>query len=186
LATLGAILDACVIFPASLRDTLLDAAAAGLFRVHWSDEILEELRRNLVIRRSIAHDKAQRLIDALQAAFPEARVIGYQSLIPVMTNDPKDRHVVAAALGAGAQVIVTSNLRDFPQSALAPFDIEALSPDAFLMNLFVPEPRLMTKLVKAQAARLRNPPMSVEQVLDALSRHAPGFVGLVREELARG
>lgn len=178
------VLDACVLFPAALRDTLLDAASAGLYRFHWSDDILEELRRSLVGRKRTAEDKARHLIAEIERTFSDARVTGYEQLIPAMTNDAGDRHVAAAAVAAGAQVIVTSNLRHFPDSALAPFNIEAQSPDEFLINLFDLDPRLMARLVVEQAARLRSPPMTVAQVLTYLERQAPTFAGLVRQEVS--
>src|SRR6476661_2512101 len=125
---LVSLLDACVLFPASLRDTLLRAAAAELYQARWSAEILEEVRRNLV-EKGRSEEQAQRLVDVIAKAFPEAMVTQYNHLIDQMPNHPKDRHVLAAAVVAGAEVIVTSNLRDFPQAALAPLNVEAQSPD---------------------------------------------------------
>ena len=107
------VLDANVLFPFTLRDTLLRAAQAGLFQVYWSDEILDEAARNLVARGRITAEQAERLTTAIRGAFPEAVVTGHEPLIAAMPNEPKDRHVVAVAVKAGAQVIVTSNLRDF-------------------------------------------------------------------------
>src|SRR3712207_360231 len=104
--TLGAVLDASVLFPAAVRDTLLRAAAAGLYQVRWSDEILEEVRRNLVSTGRATHEQAQRLIDMMRQAFPEAVVEGYEALVQLMTNDAKDRHVLAAAVASRVQVIV--------------------------------------------------------------------------------
>ena len=105
---LGAITDACVLFPPALRDTLLGTAAAGLYRVGWSDEILEELRR-AILRRARGADavrveeKVDRLIAELRRAFPEALVGGYEEFIDrIAIDDPDDRHVVAAAITGGA------------------------------------------------------------------------------------
>src|SRR5689334_22105621 len=107
------VVDACALFPVTVCDTLLRAAAAGYFQIHWSAEILDEAARNLVAKNRVTAEQAARRFAAMTTHFPEAMVTGHESLIAGMPNDPKDRHVVAAAVKAGAQVIVTSNLRDF-------------------------------------------------------------------------
>jgi predicted nucleic acid-binding protein len=109
------LLDANVLFPFSLRDTLLRAAAAGFYQVRWSSQILDEMTRNLVSKGAMPEDKATRLRAIMTREFPEAEVTGYEHLIAAMKNHEKDRHVVAAAMKAGAQVITTSNLRDFAE-----------------------------------------------------------------------
>jgi predicted nucleic acid-binding protein len=179
MSSFGVVLDACVLFPAALRDTLLRAAAAGLYRLHWSEEILEEARRNLIAQDRMTEEQAQHLVDRLHAAFPEASVTGHELLVPCMTTDEKDRHVAAAAVAAGAQVIVTSNLKDFPAAALDPFNIAAQSPDEFLTHLVDLAPRRMVEILRAQAAKLRRPPMSVEEVLEDIALQAPGFAELM-------
>src|SRR5262249_11914537 len=122
------VLDANVLFPFTLRDTLLRAAAADFYQLRWSTEILEEMSSNLVLSGTMTADKAARLRQTMENVFPEAAVIGYEALVPSMKNDEKDRHVAAAALKAGAQVIVTANLRDFTD---LPEGIEARAPDHF-------------------------------------------------------
>ena len=179
----GVVLDACVLFPAALRDTLLRAADVGLYRLHWSDMILEEVRRNLVAQERTTELQAQRLITVMDEAFPDAAVRGFESLVEQMTNDPKDRHVLAAAVRAGAQVIVTANLRDFPQPALDPYEVEAQSPDEFLTNLLDLAPRRMLRLLHDQEADLRAPSMTVLEVLDEITVQAPEFAGLARQML---
>lgn len=113
LAPFRVVLDANVLYPFSLRDTLLRAAEAGLYQLYWSDEILDEAFRNLVGNGRMNEEKAMKLRAQMSRAFPESLVADYASLIPAMQNDPKDRHVSAAAVRCGAQVIVTTNLRDF-------------------------------------------------------------------------
>jgi hypothetical protein len=97
-----AVLDACVLFPAALRDTLLRTAEACLYRPRWTDAILDEVRRNLVESGRISKGQAARLIDVMRGAFPSAMVAAYEHLIPFMTNHPKDRHVLAAAVASEA------------------------------------------------------------------------------------
>lgn len=182
-----ALLDANVIIPAALRDTLLRAAEAALFRVYWSDAILGEVQRNLVENSLTTAEQARALVNVLCEAFPEASVSGFEHLVDAMTNHPKDRHVLAAAVVAGAEVIVTTNLTDFAADDLKPFSITAQSPDAFLSALFDIDPTSMVDVVVSQAADLQAPPMpmTVDDVLDALAvQHAPTFAALVRGRLA--
>ena len=183
-ARVKAVLDACVLYPAALRDTLLRVARAGFYDAYWSEQILEEVRRNLTAE-DLSLEQWHHLRNKLTVAFPEAIVTGHEHLIDTMPNHPKDRHVLAAAVAAGAQVIVTSNLRDFPEAALKPFSVEALSPDAFLVQLFRQDSNGMTQVVVDQAHDLRRPPKSVSEVLDMLAKHAPNFAACVRKNLER-
>ena len=171
------VLDANALYPFSLRDTLLRAAAAALFQVYWSDEILEETRRNLVKSGAVPAESAAKLIATMRAAFPEACVTGYESLVVSMKNDPKDAHVAAAAVKAGAQVIVTSNLADFRN---LPDGIEAQSPDEFLGNLFDLDREGLVDLLREQAAALRRPPRSFEELIAGLAKIVPDFAASVR------
>lgn len=174
------VLDACILFRAPLRDTLLRAAETRLYQVYWSEMILEEVRRNLVATGKSNHQQAQRLFNAMRAAFPDATVQEFESLITDMTNDEKDRHVLAAAVKAKAKVIVTSNLTDFPDRTLAPWKIKARSPDQFLIYLFNQNPEVMTQIIIEQAAQMRRPPTTVIDVLNTLAVDAPSFVELMR------
>lgn len=177
------VLDACVLYPFYLRDTLLRTAEKGLYRVHWSATILDEAVRNLVKTGRIDQSGAQRLIDAMAASFPEAIVTGYESLIDVMTNDEKDRHVAATAVRCHAQVIVTANLSDFPDAALAPYGLEAQHPDEFLCNLLDLDPSRVLQAVFEQAADLRRPPHTVLEVLERLGETVPDFAEIIRAML---
>lgn len=107
------VLDANVLFPFTLRDTLLRAAALHFYQVRWTAQILDEMTRNLVSTGTMQEDKATRLRAIMEREFPEAEVTGYELFIDSMPNDEKDRHVLAAAVKGGAQVIATANLRDF-------------------------------------------------------------------------
>jgi predicted nucleic acid-binding protein len=182
------VLDACVLIPAALRDTLLRTAHIGLYRAQWSEHILDEMQRNLVEHGMTTEAGAEQLRVRLQDAFAAALVPreSYETLIPVMRNDPKDRHVLAAAVACGAQVIVTMNLRDFPGEALNVHRIEAQHPDQFLEHLYHVNPEALHHVVTAQAAALLAPPLTVSQVLEVLALTAPRFAALVREHLAPG
>lgn len=175
-----AVLDANVLAQAYVRDLLLDADALGLCRVRWTDTILEEARR--VYIRELGRDPED--IDALLAAmrreFPRATIEGYGELIAAMTNDPKDRHVAAAAARARAD-IVTFNLRHFRPRDLAPFGVRAVHPDAFLATLGEDHAADLARIVREQAGRRTNPPISPGAFLDRLARPLPRFAAIVRD-----
>jgi predicted nucleic acid-binding protein len=173
------VLDACVLFPASLRDTLLRAAQADLYRLQLTEEILEEVRRNLV-KKTMTEVKAQRLITALRENFNDSLVNQHRQLIESMPTNEKDRHVLAAAVACRAQVIVTYNLKDFPPDLLAPFEVEAQSPDVFLTHLHHLDSQSMPRIIVEQARNLYNPPRSVADTLKTLEQHTPIFVNLMR------
>ena len=115
---------------------------------------------------------------AMRNAFPEALVRAYEDLIPLMPNDQKDRHVVAVAVKAGAQVVVTSNLKDF---YLMPDKIEAQGPDDFLLDLFDLAPTDVIELLRRQAAALKRPPVTLEDLLVGLGKRVPRFVAAVHQ-----
>lgn len=168
--------DACVLYPASLRDLLIRLARTGLFRARWTERILDECFRSIVAGRPDLEGKLDRSRRLMEAAVPDARVSGYESLAEKLTlPDADDRHVLAAAIRSGAQVIVTSNLKDFPASALAPYDLEAQHPDAFVLHLLSLDAGMVSRTVSAQAASLKNPPMSRDELLATLESR-----GLVR------
>lgn len=96
------LLDACVLVPYPLCDLLLRLADADMYRPLWSAQILDEVERTLINRMGVSPAKARRRLDQMRSAFPTASVEGYQDLVPAMTNDPKDRHVLAAAVRARA------------------------------------------------------------------------------------
>ncbi|MEA2574269.1 MAG: hypothetical protein QOH93_1567 [Chloroflexia bacterium] len=179
----GAVLDACILFSAPIRDTLLRAAAEGLYRVYWTEDILAEVENNLVLSGRTSREQASRLTETLRSVFPEAIVRNHHSLIGAMTNHPKDRHVLAAAIASGSQVIITDNLRDFPKDVLDQYNIEAQAADEFLTNLLDLAPGVMTRIVMDQASDLRKPAMTVAELLTILGRQAPTFAEQLRNRI---
>lgn len=182
------VLDTSVIFPLTLRDTLLGCAEQGLFTPRWSDTILDELRRNLIrdarVRQGRSDQEvkdrersADRLILQMSRFFPESFVADYEAHIPFMTNHSKDRHVLAVAVHAGAGTIVTSNLKHFPPVALDPHRIVAQSPDAFLCRLLETGSETISRVLRQLANDYRSPPLSLAQVLTSLATNAPTFTG---------
>lgn len=162
--------DACVLYPAPLRDLLLRLSVKGLVQARWSDQILDEVFRNILDNRpELQASHLQRTRDLMNKAIQGALVTGYEGLIAGLAlPDDDDRHVLAAAIRAGAQVIVTANLSDFPADKLAPYGIEAQHPDAFVMHQLDLAVGVVCNVVVEQAAALKHPPLTVGEVLDAL------------------
>ncbi|AFY40993.1 PIN domain-containing protein [Nostoc sp. PCC 7107] len=180
--SLSVVLDSCVIYPMPLCDTLLRAVEAEIYQIYFSQEILEGATRNLVKKGRMTDAKAVRFQEELKKNFPEAMVLLPSHLVAAMTNDPGDRHVVAAAIVANADVIVTSNLKDFPVEALAPWGIEAWHPDDFLVYLDEHFPEKMFQVIQQQSEDLENPPVSVAQLLNKLEKNnqVPNFARAIR------
>ena len=183
MAALGvvvAVLDTSVLFPLYLRDTLLRAAEKDLYQPVWSAAILAELRRALVRRRRSDAERARRLVQQMRSAFPEAEQTGYHRLVMLMANHEEDRHVLALAVRAKAEIIVTSNLRHFPKKALDPYGIQAMSADAFLLEKLDHAPEQMTAIIWDQAASYRKPQMTARDVVARLAASAPKYADAVR------
>jgi predicted nucleic acid-binding protein len=178
----AAVLDASVLYPLPLRDTLLRLAETELYDAYWSERILDEVVRNLVADGRANEEQARRLTDAMSAAFDGAAVPqdAVDRLEPAMTNDEKDRHVLAAAVASDAQAVVTLNLKDFPVEAYEPFAIEPLHPDVFLLDLYNLDAQEVFEAVERQAAVLRRPPMTVDELLDRLAVTVSDFAETLR------
>jgi predicted nucleic acid-binding protein len=180
------VLDANVLYPFSLRDTLLRLAERELYVLAWSERILDEVGRNLVEDGRTDAATAARLQAAMRSAFPEALIDAdaIAATEPAMTNDPGDRHVLATAVVAGAEGIVTFNARHFPAAALAPFGKQQIDPDDFLCTLLDIDGPSVADTIVEQAADLRRPPLSAAQLLDLLQLGRVGrFAGRMRETL---
>jgi predicted nucleic acid-binding protein len=173
-----AFLDACVLVPITLTDLLLRLAEAGTYRPLWSADVLAEVERTLP-RIGVGPDKARWRVQQMCDAFPDALVTGYEALIPAMTNDAKDRHVLAAAVRADAAVIVTHNLKDFPDDAIRPYDITLAHPDDFLLDQL----DLYLQCVYDQIVACQNPAISAEELLGKFAKTVPRFAEAVREPL---
>jgi hypothetical protein len=101
-----------------------------------------------------------------------------------MTNDAKDRHVLAAAVRANAEVVVTFNVGDFPESALKPYEIVALHPDEFLLDQLDLHPGLTLAVLRDQVAAYRREPSTVPGLLVRLERSGlPQFAAEVRRHV---
>ena len=163
--------DACVLYPAPLRDLLVRLGRTGLCQVKWTQQILDECFRNIAAKRSdLTPERLLRSRELLEQAILDVEVTGHEGLIDGITGlpDPDDRHVVAAAIRCGAQVIVTFNLKDFPSSVLARYGMESHHPDDFVRDLIDLDEATVAQVVRSQAAALKNPPRTLSEMLERL------------------
>jgi predicted nucleic acid-binding protein len=171
-AAISALLDSCVLYPARLRDLLLSLAAVDLFRPLWSEMIHEEwITKVLVNRPDLTRAQLEAARSAMDHAFPAAAVFGFERLIPTVSlPDPDDRHVLAAAIHARADLIVTVNLKDFPTAALSSQGIVAAHPDPFVDYLFdLDEPEAVDAVARMRG-RLRAPSLSPDDFIDSIAQ----------------
>lgn len=164
--------DACVLYPAPLRDFLMWLALSGRFRARWSELIHDEWTRNLLVNRpDLTREQVDRTVALMNRAVPDALVAGYEPLVDgLKLPDVDDRHVLAVAIRCGASVIVTFNEKDFPGSALEPFGVETQHPDSFVDYLFDLDQAAVVEAARQARANLQNPRVSVDHYLDTLLR----------------
>lgn len=160
--------DACVLYPAPLRDLLLHLACTGLFRARWTERIHDEWIRNVLAnRRDLKPEQLQRTRELMDQAVPDCMVTRYEDLeAQLVLPDADDRHVLAAAIVGRADVIVTFNLKDFPAEVLASKGIEAQHPDDFVRHLIDLHAGAVVSAVRAQRDMLKHPPRSARELLD--------------------
>lgn len=154
-----AVLDACVLFPAPIRDLLMHLALLDVFQAKWTEQIHEEWIRNLLrVRPDLSRRQLNRTRDLMNSHVRDCLVSGYESLIDdIALPDQDDRHVVAAAIHCGAEGIVTFNIRDFPSSAIKEYGLIAISPDEFIFGLAKLDHEKFMIAFERQLASLRNP-----------------------------
>lgn len=163
-----AVLDTCVLAPMPVADTLLRLAEEPAFYLpRWSDDILSELRRTLGGPFRFEPAQVERRVERMSSAFPEAMVTGYGLLIEHLKCDPKDRHVLACAIRAGAHAIISDNKRHFPEEALEPFGIDCLTAGEFLLQQYHLNEDRMISILRSQAAKVNR---SVSELLLRLPR----------------
>ena len=176
-------LDACVLYPLPLRDTLLRFAEYDLYSVRWSRRVLDEVARNLTADGRTSPAQARRLVEVMRRTFDDAEIPdnAIAAFEPAMTNDLADRHVLAAAVAdEDVQTIVTLNVRHFPATACEPFGIEILHPDAFLCQLHEDAPDKVHAALAEQVAALSQPPLTLAGLLALLAVTVPDFVARIR------
>jgi predicted nucleic acid-binding protein len=168
MASFTVVYDACVLYPAALRDLLVELARTGLLRAKWSVRIHTEWI-NAVIRDRPDLDRArlERAAQLMNLAVLDCLVTGFESLEAGLTSlpDPDDRHVLAAAIHCGAQEIVTFNLQDFPEAALRPYGIRAIHPDEFVEHLLDLNTEAVCEAVRRIRRRLAHPPRTALEMI---------------------
>ncbi|WP_183632322.1 PIN domain-containing protein [Pseudomonas sp. AS2.8] len=164
------IYDACVLYPAPLRDLLMQLALTGAYRARWSEQIHDEWTRNMLKNRpDLTSAQLDRTVELMNRAVPDCLVKDYEPLVKGLDlPDEDDRHVLAAAIKCGASVIVTYNLRDFPAEILKCFEIEALHPDVFLSDIWDLDQAAVLEAARRQRASLKNPTHTPCELLDTL------------------
>lgn len=153
------LIDACVLYPTVMREVVLAVAAKRLFEPVWSARILEEWARAAVKLGPAGEVQARAEIAMLRVAWPGAErppAPGVERRLYL--PDENDVHVLAVAVDAGADAIMTLNARDFPRATLAGEGVDRVDPDGFLMQLWFDHPRIV-----AEAAE------KVRQVADRMS-----------------
>ena len=181
---LVAVCDACALYSITMADLLTSLGEAGLFHPRWTAEIHEEWIRSVIENRgpsgTLTREKLEARRDAMIEAVEGSLVEDYEDLIPTLTlPDADDRHVLAAAIKAEADLIVTINLKDFPQQTLSAWNLTAIHPDDFTTDLLRADQEAVVAVVREMRARRKRPPISAEDFLAQLERQ--GLKKLVAE-----
>jgi hypothetical protein len=180
--------DACVLFPAPLRDLLIRLAQAGIVRAKWTERILDEVFRNILeTRPDLKPEQLERTRRLMNDAIADVLVEGFEGLEAGLTlPDLDDRHVLAAAIRASAQAIVTFNLKDFPAETLAVYGVEAIHPDTFVVDLIDLAPGVVLRVFDEQARSLRSPPRTTLDLIETLEGNGLRRTTAKLRELLRG
>ncbi|MGH9759256.1 MAG: PIN domain-containing protein [Blastocatellia bacterium] len=174
--------DACVLYSAPLRDFWMWlATTTSLFEGRWSEEIHREWMSNVLANRpDLSAERLERTRMLMDANVENCLVVGYEGLIDgLVLPDPNDRHVLAAAVHARANVILTFNLRDFPKGVLSAYGITAQHPDEFLSVLLEADSEAVCGAAEEHRRSLRNPPKTRDEYLETL--RAQGLIKTVRK-----
>ena len=177
------IYDACVLYPNTLRDLLMELATKNIFRAKWTEEIHQEWMRNVHKNKpEISLEKLNRVRQLMNENVLDSLVTDYEWIIPSFKlPDKDDRHVLAAAIKAKAAVIVTTNLKDFPPSELEKYEIEAQHQDTFITNLIDLYPVQVIEAVSRCHQRLKNPPCTFNEYLLKLQKQElPNTVSMIK------
>ena len=167
-----AVLDACILYSASLRDFLLRLGRARLFHPLWSETIQAEWIRSLLRNRpDLLPEKLERTRREMEMYFPHSLITGFEEIVPTLQlPDSDDRHVLAVAIHAKAKHIITLNLTDFPKSVLDPYQVEAIMPDDFVLSVIKYDAKTFLSTVAMHRAALTRPPKTVNEYLATLKK----------------
>ena len=157
------VIDTCSLWSVLRRDLLLTLAEEEFFRPRWNSTILADLERTLKAKRPNVDSARQ--VQFIRSAFPEAEVSNYELYLPSVQNlpDPDDTHVIATAIACKASLIVTENLKDFPDKILGRLEIEAKCADEFIADTLDLAPERAIKILHSITTKKRNPPTTVDE-----------------------
>jgi hypothetical protein len=178
------IYDSCVLYSAPLRDLLMRLALTDLYQTKWTNDIHEEWTRSLLTNRpDLTQERVNLIRFRMDLHVRDCLVEGYEGIIEgLKMPDPNDRHILAAAIKANAQTIVTYNLSDFPSSVLSTYEIDAQHPDEFLRHLIDLAPSTVIKTLQETRLSLRNPPKSSGEYLTIFEKQSlPQTVAYLRD-----
>lgn len=181
--TFTVLFDACVLYPAPLRDLLIELATRGMFRGRWTNRIHDEWIENLLKNRpDLTRGQLERTRQLMNERVLDCLITDYEDLIKnTILPDQNDGHILAAAIKAQAQIIVTYNVKDFPCEILKRFEIEAQHPDTFLRHQLDLKLPIFLSSVKNIRERLKKPPLSADQYLAILFSHLPQTVSILKQ-----
>jgi hypothetical protein len=167
-----AVLDACVLYSAPLRDFFMHLTVGFVFQPKWTEQIHAEWMENVLEHRpALTRESLERARALMDQWGRDWQVPPHAHRVPALSlPDEEDRHVLAAAIEAGVPRIVTFNLSDFPPEALARYGVRAVHPDDFVAELLEALPETFVAAVRAHRQALKSPPKSVEEYLETLRR----------------
>lgn len=179
----SALLDANVLFPTHLRTLFLNIAHLNDddIQLYWTDEIDDEWSRNLILRNPNHQERILEMARSIKSNFKHRYVFGFEDIIPELSlPDIDDRHVLAAAIHADCSVLVTENLKDFPEAVLSHYNIKAISADDFLLRVYEQHPYSVEQALENYRQNFNNPPIEFLELLQKLESSVPRFVQKVR------
>lgn len=165
------VLDTNVIYPIDIRDLLFWFASYDLFTPKWSKHIFDEWE-SVMRRKGIAEEEITKRLSKAQQAFPDALVDNYEPLVSSLElPDQRDRHVLAAAIKTNANIIVTNNMKDFPEAYLASFGLTAKTADDFITDTIDLNNELALEAFRAMVLNRTNPNLDEFEVLNRLRKN---------------
>ena len=162
-----------MLYSALLRDLLIRLAIAGLCDLRWSAEVQDEWMSNLAAARPELAPSLGRTRTLMEQALPDALLSGFPPLPPhIQLPDPRDHHVLAAAIHSGAGVLLTFNLKDFPPAVCQPLGVSVLHPDEWLPAVLAQDERVSLGVIRRLLTPFKHPPMGLTDLAEALRRQA--------------
>lgn len=172
-ARFTAVIDANVMFPVVVRDYLIWLSVYDLYSPMWSSKLIDEFTAIFEKKGlDVSQSKIQRQVDLMNRACPDALTLKYENLIDsVELPDENDRHVVAAAIKSNANVIVTYNLKDFPEDYLNSIGLNVVDPDSFIADMIDLSPERCCDAFREMVLKKKKPPYDEPQYIEILKRN---------------